>query len=232
MSETSALPPEPTAEDLLTVAEAAEALGVSVPRLRRVLGRPEWSGRTETRTRQTRTGTRTGTVLNSSLLPELKLFLEESNSFPSPVEREREQDATETGTRTGTVRNENGNESNGSDHHDWKARALVAEAEKEGLTLRLADTASDRDAWKEQAGKLDSRLAEALEALQRAQDETRATRALSARSAMQIEAVGAPDVPHAQDAASEGAKTPLNTVRAPSEALKLRPWWAFWKARG
>ena len=42
MSETSALPPEPTAEDLLTVAEAAEALGVSVPRLRRVLGRPEW----------------------------------------------------------------------------------------------------------------------------------------------------------------------------------------------
>jgi len=63
---------------------------------------------------------------------------------------------------------------------DAEKRAAVAEARAELLERELV-------AWKEQAGKLDSRLAEALEALQQAQDETRATRALSARSAMQIE---------------------------------------------
>ena len=80
---------------------------------------------------------------------------------------------------------------------------------------------SDRDAWKEQAGKLDSRLAEALEALQRAQDETRATRALSARSAPLLSPLETPDGSHASDSATGGG--------IPSPDPGKRPFWAFWR---
>lgn len=222
-------------EDLLTVQEAAEALSVSAPRLRRLLTRPEWSQRTETRTRQTRTGTRTGTVLNRSLLPELRKAL---NSVGAPVdgegkpaevrtsdtEREREQDATETGTRTRTVRNENGNESNGSgadpDGSDWRARALVAEAEKEGLIARLADTASDRDAWKAQAQ-------EAMELARAAQDEARAARLIGGRGPVQIEAG---EVSQKRDT-KKGEPAPVEhgadepTVQHRGFLSFLRRWW-------
>lgn len=193
-------------EDLLTVQEAAEALSVSAPRLRRLLARPEWSQRTETRTRQTRTGTRTATVLNRSLLPELREALETSAAPSSTIEQERERDAT----GTGTDRNENENAP------DWKTRALIAESERDGLTARLADTASDRDAWKAQAQSL-------TEALQRAQDEARAARALSSRSAMQIEA--APTPSGDSSPVSSGGVIPS----PPSQAE--RPWWRFWKGK-
>ena len=152
--------------DLLTVQEAAEALSVSAPRLRRLLARPEWIARTETRTRQTRTGTRTGTVLNRSLLPELRAALE---AFPSTIERERERD--ETGTKQEQNRNENATQDD--DGSDWRARALVAEARAELLER-------ERNDWKEQA-------AGALEALQRAQDAERSARLIGAREIRQVE---------------------------------------------
>jgi hypothetical protein len=104
------------------------------------------------------------------------------------------------------------------------AELATLRAEKEGLLARLADTASDRDAWKDQAGKLDTRLAEALGALQQAQSETRAARALSSRSAMQIEAVSP----------SDGSQSPPDpsggTISSPES--KKRPVWAFWKKGG
>jgi hypothetical protein len=150
---------------------------VSAPRLRRLLARPEWIARTETRTRQTRTGTRTGTVLNASLLPELRASLETSgapiDAEGKPEERERERDETGTRTRTGTVRNENENATQDDDGSDWRARALVAEARAELLER-------ERNDWKEQA-------AGALEALQRAQDEARAARLIGGREIRQVE---------------------------------------------
>ena len=170
--------------EFVTVAEAAEALSVSAPRLRRLLARPEWSERTETRTRQTRTGTRTGTVLNRSLLPELVIALE-STGAPVDVEgkteeRERERIATGTRTGTGTVRNENENATQGE---DWRTRALVAEARAELLER-------ERNDWKEQA-------AGALEALQRAQDEARAARLIGGREIRQVEGFEASGEPPA-----------------------------------
>jgi hypothetical protein len=209
--EASALLPE---EDLLTVQEAAEALSVSAPRLRRLLARPEWSGRTETRTRQTRTGTRTATVLNRSLLPEIREALAEGTNLretsgapSSTIEPERERDAT----GTGTDRNENENAP------DWKTRALVAESERDGLTARLADTQTDRDAWKAQAQEL-------TESLRAALDEVRSARALSSRPTVQIEASGHSSASQSEDSGLVKGITP--------PAPEVRLWWQFWKGRG
>lgn len=102
-----------------------------------------------------------------------------------------------------------------------KRRAAVLEAERDGLTARLADTASDRDAWKEQAGRLDTRLAEALEALQRAQDEVRSARLIGQRFPMQLEASGLTDATVDKKIGSDGERQ--------SDSEKKYPFWAFWK---
>lgn len=109
-----------------------------------------------------------------------------------------------------------------------KRRSAVLEAEKEGLMARLADasqhlseTVSDRDAWREQAGRLDTRLAEALGALQQAQDEARAARLIGQRSMMQLEASGLTD-------ATVNEKTGSD-AESQGDSDKGRPFWAFWK---
>lgn len=211
-------------EAFLTVAEAAQELGVSAPRLRRLLTRPEWSERTETRTRQTRTGTRMGTVLNRSLLDALRTDLESTGApvegNPPKAEQEREQFGTRTGTGTRTRQNENENESNGSPgagvHHamppelfQLREKLAALTAERDGLKERLTDTQAERDAWKEQAGKDGERLGEALRALQQAQEETRAARLIGGREIRQVESSETP------------AKDPKQT----------RAWWPFTQKR-
>ena len=222
----------PKVSTFVTVAEASQELGVSAPRLRRLLARSEWIGRTETRTRRTRTGTRTGTVLNSSLLDELRAILDSSEASieveSDTDEQERERIVTGTRTGTSTVRNENENGSNGSASHldtaTLREELARVTAERDGLTARLADaqkatadTASDRDAWKEQASSL-------TESLRAAQDEARAARLMPSRAAMQIEAssLTAGDSGTSED--SGGGITTPDAVRA--------PWWAFWRSSG
>lgn len=213
--------------DFLTVAQAAEALGVSTPRLRRLLARPEWAERTETRTRQTRTGTRTGTVLNRSLLDVVRADLE---SMGAPVEgplpeteREREQFGTRTGTGTRTRQNENGNESNGSGElFQLREKLAALTAERDGLKERLTDTQAERDAWKGQAGSYGERLTLALEALRQAQDETRAARLVPAGRG--------PGLIASQETTGgdSGATTPQKAADAPPAPRKA-PWWRFGK---
>ncbi len=64
-------------QELLTVAEAAGRLGVSIPRLRRLLAHPEWSQHTHTIERETKTGTRTSTVVPVSVLPAIQSAISE-----------------------------------------------------------------------------------------------------------------------------------------------------------
>ena len=60
-------------DELLTVAEVAGRLGVTVPRLRRWLGRPENAHLSFQVERQTRTGTRTAVVVPVSVLPQIEI---------------------------------------------------------------------------------------------------------------------------------------------------------------
>jgi hypothetical protein len=62
--------------DLLTVQEASEALGIHEKRLRRLLARAEYKDRTQTGTRETRTGTRTVILLSSQLLADIRVRLD------------------------------------------------------------------------------------------------------------------------------------------------------------
>ena len=73
-------------DELLTVVEAARRLAVTVPRLRRWLGRPENSHFSFSMERQTRTGTRTAVVVPVSVLPQIEIG----------QKREREQERAES----------------------------------------------------------------------------------------------------------------------------------------
>jgi len=60
----------------LTVSEAAAELGTTQPRLRRLLARPDFAGRVHQQERETKTGTRTATVVPVLLLDDLRAALE------------------------------------------------------------------------------------------------------------------------------------------------------------
>lgn len=62
--------------EFVTVTEAAKSLGIGEKRLRRILTRPEYRDRTQTGTTQTRTGTRTATLLPSLLYADIRAHLE------------------------------------------------------------------------------------------------------------------------------------------------------------
>lgn len=74
-------------DELLTVAEAGKALSVSIPRLRRLLARPEFASYSQRIDRQTRTGTRTATVIPISVLAHLRTEIEKQNEREQERER-------------------------------------------------------------------------------------------------------------------------------------------------
>jgi hypothetical protein len=63
--------------EFVTIAEAAQRLHVTERRLRRLLERPEYSARTVTRTRRTRSGMRRSTGLPPDLVADIELVLAE-----------------------------------------------------------------------------------------------------------------------------------------------------------
>ena len=73
-------------EEFLTIAEAATRLGVTIPRLRRLLARPQFAPYCKTVARQTRTGIRTATVIPVSVLSSIQI------DATQPVEREHKQE--------------------------------------------------------------------------------------------------------------------------------------------
>jgi hypothetical protein len=70
--------------ELLTVAQAAELLGVSERRLRRALALEENAARTVAGTRRTVTGTRRVTVLPPALVADLRACFERETALPTP----------------------------------------------------------------------------------------------------------------------------------------------------
>lgn len=98
---------------LLTVQEAAEALGIHEKRLRRLLARAEYRDRTETGTRETRTGIRTVSLLSSLLIADIRARLDMSPSTGSGDNRDTDgdgdnadgdKDTSKDTDRTGTER--------------------------------------------------------------------------------------------------------------------------------
>ena len=111
------------------------------------------------------------------------------------------------------------------------AELAALRAERDGLKERLADaqkaaadTASDRDAWKEQAARLDTRLAEALEALQRSQDAERSARLIGQRPAPMLSPL------ETADGSQSSPDVPGGTIPSPDPGK--RPFWARWKRGG
>lgn len=77
-------------EEWVTVAEAARRLDTNEPRLRRLLKLPDFAEAVRQETRQTKTGTRTGTVVSVSVLPTLREALEKGTGSESQHKQERE----------------------------------------------------------------------------------------------------------------------------------------------
>lgn len=74
-------------DDALTVAEAAAQLGTTIPRLRRLLSRPEMVGVSQLRNVETKRGTRTSLVVLVSEMKTLEAALEKES--PAVVIQER-----------------------------------------------------------------------------------------------------------------------------------------------
>ncbi len=97
---------DPAANDLLAVPDAAARLSISERHLRRLLARPEYTGRTRTGTRTTRTGTRTYAGVPPDLLCDLQEALEHKGEPEATEENsgaEQRQDAGENTDNTGTA---------------------------------------------------------------------------------------------------------------------------------
>jgi hypothetical protein len=73
-------------EEYLTVAEAAERFGFTIPRLRRIVSRPPYAERCKTLERETRTGIRTALMLPVSLMGEM------GRGPAVPIERKQERE--------------------------------------------------------------------------------------------------------------------------------------------
>lgn len=203
--------------DFVTVSEAARALGLSERQVRRYAGRLAESDRP---TPDATTGSSPARVRLSALaLLAGKVIAEESTpekasgSSPAPAGHDDRPPAESvrpvSGVASGPLVSE--------DLATLREQLASVTAERDGLTARLADTQTDRDAWKEQAQTL-------TEALRAAQDEARAARLIGGRPMQQIEAAGlAGDAQSAVSSAGEGITTPSASDRS---------WWQFWKGRG
>ena len=225
---------EPSAEGFVTVAEAARALQLSERQARRRAAVLEATGRTRTDGR-----TRLVTVADMrTVRPDA-----DKKSLPASMDAS----AGTPGHDRMTDRTDIQSEADGrTDGHVEALAEMRAELETERRRAsesekRAAVAEARADLLESERDRLDKKLDEALAIARAAQDEARAARLLgSGRATMQIESSersfeapsGLATAPQNDDRYSEGAKTPLDTVKAPSEATKLQPWWAFWKARG
>ena len=77
-------------EEWVTVAQAAERLGTTVPRLRRLLARPELSDCSRQEAVQTQRGTRTSMVVLVSQFPTLRQSLQKAETGESIEEQKQE----------------------------------------------------------------------------------------------------------------------------------------------
>ena len=218
---------EPSTESsdaFVSVGQAAKLLGVSDRTARRMAGQLAANDRTA----DIGHGRRVRLAAMQTLRSEA---LQQRGSAPSAfhVESTPGQDADTVAGQwpdSGHGHPVNGRTMAGQDTNTV-AELAALRAERDGLKERLADaqkatadTASDRDAWKDQAQTL-------TEALRAAQDEARAARLMPSRPAMQIEALETPRADSSEGTGSGGGIV--------SPGTEKRPWWvlpAFWQGRG
>lgn len=223
---TPPIEPHEADKEFVSVGQAAKVLGVSDRTARRMAGQLADSDRTEGTGHGRRVRLAAMQALRSEALQQRGKGDSSFHLETAPKPKTGQDADTVAGQwpDSGHVHPVNGRSMAGQDTNAV-AELAALRAEKEGLLARLTDTASDRDAWKEQAARLDTRLAEALEALQRAQDEARASRLIGGgRAAMQIEASGLTAGDSSEGSGPGGGIVPPESV--------TRPWWAFWKGRG
>jgi hypothetical protein len=187
-------------EVVLTVAEAAALLNVTIPRLRRLLARPDFAPLLRQQERRTRTGTRTSTVIPESVLVSLQAIVESGEtSFPGQeAEQEREQE-----------RNRNGNE-----------HAALREAFQSDILFlrRQAETHAQEIARRDIA---EAELRRLLLADRQEIARLREQLALAAAPQVPGSQVAADMDNHAQETAE--------AVRSQPEPPPARKWFEFWK---
>ena len=203
-------------EEFVTVSEAARALGLSERQVRRYAGRLAESDRptpdattgpSPARVRLSALALLAGKVISEESTPEKASgFIEEaSGPSPAPAVHDDRPPAESVRPVSGPLVSE--------DLATLREQLASVTAERDGLTARLADTQTDRDAWKEQAQTL-------TEALRAAQDEARAARLIGGRPMQQIEAQNLTGGDSGADEVPGGG--------IDSTDRRQRPWWAVW----
>ena len=77
----------------VSLSDAATSLGITLPRLTRLLKRPEFAGGVSKANRPTRTGTRTVTLVSVPVLEQIRLSLAEQKQEQSGAKRSRSEGA-------------------------------------------------------------------------------------------------------------------------------------------
>ena len=193
------------AVELLTIAEAGDRLKVTIPRLRRLLSRPEFAAHIQTVERGTRTGTRAAQVVPVSVLVLLQDAL--ASGLQSQNEPKQEQEREQVKTGTGTETNENA----APEATPPDAGPLVEQLQSENAFLR---------AEVERHHQAESELRRLMLADKQELSELRQRLAIEARAAPPRDAV---DAPRASDGKEEAA-----AGKAEQEGSR-REWWQFWK---
>lgn len=202
--------------EFVTISEAARALGLSERQVRRYAGRMAesdrlTSGSSPARVRLSALALLAGKVIVGESTPE-----EVTGSSPASVGHDDRLSAESVRpVSEGSNLRQSGVVS--EDLATLREQLASVTAERDGLTARLADTQTDRDAWKEQAQTL-------TEALRAAQDEARAARLIGARPMQQIEAPGLAGGDSGEVSASGGGITTPSISEEPKRGFWARLW--------
>jgi hypothetical protein len=195
--------------ELLTLAEVAEELGVTLQRLRRTITRT--STVTSSVTRQTRSGKRDATVLRREEIAKLRDFLSGEEKIPLPAP-----DAVDVQERVRQPVQE-------------QVRERVESQVHEQVRERVESQVHERDHESVLAGKdaliaaLQSDVEYLREALQREQEVSRNLSAVVSAHALADKQSRILEAPHGFTSdTQEGATAPGEPVRG------SRPWWKFW----
>ena len=151
--------PEP---ESVTISKAAETLGVTLPRLARLLKRPEFAASVSKGERQTRTGTRTVTLVRVSVLDALRRALFETENEAKTDDEAKEEAGPEQkrkqkrehlhgGDERYRYRSDEGAREDGSGQLPALAQMLLSErearlADKDAEIARLSRTLADTQA--------------------------------------------------------------------------------------
>ncbi len=201
-----------TSGESITVSDAAERLGITLPRLQRLLRRPDFAAHVHKAEHQTRTGTRTVTLVSVSVLPALSSVAAEQKREHYGPNHYRSEPASEA-----TCGGRAGSETSGP-----LVQAVIAQME-----ARLRDKDAEIERLARLLDDANQRQRLTLEALAREQ----ALRALPAPQEARQEARTGPETGHLGQMTGPVADDTRNGTQAPqtgTETAKMRGSWLGW----